>query len=297
MSGAVWTPVVILGAGRSGTNILRDCLVGLPGFATWDCDEINPVWRVGQARRSDDEFSPADLTPTARRVIGHAFARIATRDPGTRFVVEKTCANSLRPGFVDEALDGARFIQIVRDGRDVVPSAMKRWRGELEVDGRSYFIAKARNTPLRELPYYLWQFAVRRLGMLLGRSERLSRWGPLYRGLEDDANVPLSLICARQWAKSVERTNDYLATLPAERWYCLAYEDFVADPAGELRKVVQFLGAKVSDDQLASAVGTVRTKKGGSGKGLDLLDAAEREPALATMQPQLERYRYLRNAV
>ena len=34
-------PVVIIGAPRSGTNMLRDVLVGVGGYATWPCDEIN----------------------------------------------------------------------------------------------------------------------------------------------------------------------------------------------------------------------------------------------------------------
>ena len=39
--------VVIIGAPRSGTNMLRDVLTSLPGFATWPCDEINLIWRHG----------------------------------------------------------------------------------------------------------------------------------------------------------------------------------------------------------------------------------------------------------
>lgn len=38
-----FTPVVIIGAGRSGTNALRDALTALPEFETWPCDEINPI--------------------------------------------------------------------------------------------------------------------------------------------------------------------------------------------------------------------------------------------------------------
>ena len=42
-------PVVIIGAARSGTNMLRDVLVKLPGVGTWPCDEINYIWRHGNA--------------------------------------------------------------------------------------------------------------------------------------------------------------------------------------------------------------------------------------------------------
>ena len=36
-------PVVIIGAPRSGTNMLRDVLCDWPGVVTWPCDEINLI--------------------------------------------------------------------------------------------------------------------------------------------------------------------------------------------------------------------------------------------------------------
>jgi len=38
-------PVIIIGAPRSGTNIIRDVIVTNNNFTTWPCDEINYVWR------------------------------------------------------------------------------------------------------------------------------------------------------------------------------------------------------------------------------------------------------------
>ena len=35
------TKVIIVGAGRSGTNMLRD-FDQFPNWTTWNCDEINP---------------------------------------------------------------------------------------------------------------------------------------------------------------------------------------------------------------------------------------------------------------
>ena len=49
-------PLVIIGAGRSGTNMLRDVLCRMPGLGTWPCDEINYIWRHGNRAHPDDEF-------------------------------------------------------------------------------------------------------------------------------------------------------------------------------------------------------------------------------------------------
>ena len=41
---------MIIGAARSGTNMLRDVLTSLDGVDTWPCDEINYIWRHGNIR-------------------------------------------------------------------------------------------------------------------------------------------------------------------------------------------------------------------------------------------------------
>jgi len=50
-------PIIIVGAGRSGTNMLRDLLAQLPEFSTWPCDEINYIWRHGNRGFETDEFT------------------------------------------------------------------------------------------------------------------------------------------------------------------------------------------------------------------------------------------------
>src|SRR5437667_64703 len=111
-----YTPIILVGAGRSGTNMLRDVLVRVRGFGTWPCDEINYIWRHYNVRYPTDEF-PAELATTpVKKYIRSAFLRMARRD-NLAYVVEKTCANSLRIRFVDQVLPEARYVFIVRDGR------------------------------------------------------------------------------------------------------------------------------------------------------------------------------------
>ena len=52
--------VVIIGAPRSGTNMLRDILSTFEGVATWPCDEINYIWRHGNMSYPSDEI-PREL--------------------------------------------------------------------------------------------------------------------------------------------------------------------------------------------------------------------------------------------
>ena len=50
-------PVIIIGAPRSGTNMLRNILSSLDKIDTWPFDEINFMWRHGHSFNSSDEFS------------------------------------------------------------------------------------------------------------------------------------------------------------------------------------------------------------------------------------------------
>ena len=70
-----FTPVLIVGAGRSGTNALRDALTTLQDFKTWPCDEIDAIWRYGNLTVTHDELGVEHATPSIRNYIRKAFFR------------------------------------------------------------------------------------------------------------------------------------------------------------------------------------------------------------------------------
>jgi len=285
-----FTPVVIVGAGRSGTNVLRDTLCRISSFGTWDCDEINPVWRHGNLAVPHDEFKPEHARPSVRRFIRRRFISQWKRLKKPDFLVEKTCANSLRTQFVAAVLPEAKFIYIVRDGRDVVVSAGKRWRGELEMPGLPYYWAKARNTPLADLPVYAWRFVRSRLDKLLTSRERLPFWGPQFAGLTDlPRETPLHELCALQWNSCVEASDAAFAALPRDRWIKVRYEEFTRDPDAVLAEILMFLGISPDADALAKA--TQRVSRQSVGKGRSLV---ERDgPVRAILDPMLTRHGYI----
>lgn len=260
-----FTPLIIIGAGRSGTNALRDALTRLPGFTTWPCDEINPIWRHGNLDWPDDEIPPERATPAVRQSIRKAFRRIWRQNSRPDFVVEKTCANALRVPFVDAVLPEARYIHMVRNGFDIVASARKRWRGELEVPGLSYFLAKARYAPLSDLPRYTASALRNRMAIKLGRQEHFDAWGPRFSGLEALSGAPLDEIVARQWAACVQAADRAFEDMVPGRVFQLRYEDFTHDPAGTLQRVLDWLGETGSREMLRDATSNVRRSSVGKG--------------------------------
>lgn len=302
-------PVVIIGAARSGTNMLRDVLAALPGFTTWPCDEIPYVWRHGNRAHPDDEFTRAMASPAARRVIRRAFARCAAAGtragsghgtaqaaaatapggaPAAPVVVEKTCANALRVGFVDEVLPEARFVVIVRHGMDAAASAMLRWRSDFDL---RYSLAKARWVPWADVPYYAARYAWNRARRLLARDRRLAVWGPVFAGMRSlPRDIPLAELAARQWRRCVERTDEDLAGIDPVRVCRVRYEDFVAAPAAELARILAFLGVEADAAALAAATAGVR---GGSvGKAVRSLPARDQATIAAVCGPLLGRHGY-----
>lgn len=256
--------VVIIGAPRSGTNMLRDVLTTLPGHTTWPCDEINLIWRHGNRDAHSDELEARHARPEVRRYLRRQFDRVRG---GAQTVVEKTCANSLRVEFVHRALPDARLVLITRDGFDAAASAMSRWHAPLDW---GYTAAKARWVPPSDLPHYGVGFVRDRL-----RKRAAARsgstpssagwWGPRPHDWRQLSSAhPLDEICMIQWHRCVEASRRDLARLPAAQVHHVTYESFVREPATELRRLLDFLGTPERYD--AEAVAAVSAASIGKGR-------------------------------
>lgn len=277
-------PVIIIGAPRSGTNLLRDLLCQAPGFGTWPCDEINLLWRHGNTLHPDDALPREAASPRVARYLQRRFADVA-RATGARTVVEKTCANSLRVAFVDRIFPEARYLFILRDGRDAAASAVERFTAPF--DWR-YTLRKLRFVPVADLPVYAVRFAVNRATRLLRRDRRLAFWGPRFAGYRDFARgASVADICARQWRECVECAARDLAGIGPGRVHELRYESLVRRPREVLAGALAFLGAPAA----ASAIDVSHVSADGIGRGRGQPDALGVR-ALAALQPALAKFGY-----
>jgi len=262
-----FTPIIIIGAGRSGTNMLRDALCKVSGFSTWDCDEINPIWRHGNTNHPDDLFGEEQVTPEIKSYLRSKFVAQWKRLGKPEYLVEKTCANSLRVSFIASIFPEAKFLYIVRNGEDVTASASKRWRGEMEIPSLPYYISKIRNTPISDLPHYGWRFIQSRADIYLGKKEHMSFWGPQFPGLKDlPQDTPLMELCAEQWASCVSSSDKSFAKLSADTWMKVRYEDFVATPKPSMKSVFEFLKIELSDQQLDKSVSDISPRSVGKAR-------------------------------
>lgn len=283
-----YKPIIIIGAARSGTNMLRDILTQLPGVGTWPCDEINYIWRHGNTTCPTDEFKVEQATPRAQAYIRQQFAKLAKKQR-LSFVVEKTCANSLRVAFVNQIFPNAKFIFIVRDGRDVTASAIKRWNAPFDLP---YILKKARFVPVADMPYYAIRYVWNHIYRLVARKKRLAYWGPRFTGMDEMLQSrSLAEICAAQWAISVSKAAQDLATLEPERVYRLRYEDFVSQPKDNVIQLAQFLKVELDMKQAKQMTETVSVKSVGQWK--KQLAPASQQLILPLLQVELQRHGYI----
>ena len=255
--------VVIIGAPRSGTNMLRDILVNFDGVDTWPCDEINYIWRHKNVRYPSDEF-PVELARS--EVVGYVRSRFEAlrRKTTAQTIVEKTCANALRVPFVDRILPEAKYIHIYRDGIDAVGSAMLRWSASLDL---AYILAKARYVPVSDIPYYAARYLWSRIYRFFSSNKRLAFWGPTLEGMDEiRENHTLDEVCALQWQRSVDNADAALSALSPERVFRVSYEDFVANPQIGLTAIVNYLDIEVDQARIATAVADVSDKSVGKGR-------------------------------
>ncbi len=110
----------IVGVSRSGTSILGE-LVGAHPDVKYIFEAYVP-WRIaGRGIGGSDRFTAEQATPSVRRFIRWWFR---WRKGGARIVIEKNPRNILRVPFLRAVFPEAKFIHIVRDGRDVVCSLL-----------------------------------------------------------------------------------------------------------------------------------------------------------------------------
>ena len=244
-------PVIIVGAGRSGTTMLKDALGSHRDVYATEFEQ-NALWRVGNAALTHDTLNPHQHGNAAKTLVIRKTLAGMLAKSGKKRLVEKTVANVMRLGYVHSVMPEARIIHIIRDGRAVTASAVKRWQSRPEP---SYLARKALTVPWRDLPYYGFQYIRSKIGFLLGRKQRPSSWGPRWPGMARDiGELSLPEICARQWIEQIRAGRAQKSQVPAGQYLEIRYEELVSNPAAVFGTITDFIGLDKSCPAFADHV-------------------------------------------
>jgi hypothetical protein len=264
-------PVIIIGAARSGTKFLRDVMAGHQNIAIVPYD-VNYVWRSQIADDRSDELTSKDCTDKKAKAI-EAQLRKISRLGHNQILVEKTVSNSLRVQYVNAVFPKAKFIHIVRDGRDVTESAMRMWKSP---PNWKSIIRKVVTFPISNYSYILWFARNYVSGLIKGRSGG-GVWGPRFAGIFEYASEnSLASTCAMQWSKSVKKASQELSRVKnsESRVLEIRYEDFVRDERA-LNKVCEFVG--IEDNASVLEYWRNHLKRNGKPRWTSLSEADQRD--------------------
>ena len=252
-------PVCVIGAGRSGTNMLALAFAA-EGSAYRNLYENRYVWTYGQRDLRFDLRQADAATPRVAAYIRRHFDRLR-RHPDD-VLIDKTPSNALRIPFVAEIYPDIRFIHIIRDGRDNILSRQRQWEGLEEGEDAAtrpsgqlkgkMRIAKDRlrhfrrlrergNLPLDRMPAMAWDVAGPFLRqMFTGRPQR---YGERIAGLSSIlAAQGVDAVGAVQWRDAVMQGVVDGRRLGPERYMEIRFEDFVADPIPHWQSLLEFIG-------------------------------------------------------
>jgi len=238
-------PIIVVGAGRSGTTMIRETLVQHSEVAGFEY-EMNHLWRFGNESLSHDLLCPEEhLTPQISEHIVAAFESLGARQ-GCGRVLDKTVANVMRTKYIQTVLPEAKFLHTIRDGRAVAASAMKRWSAK---QPPGYFLSKLATVPFRSVPRVTWTVLSNKVkGLKSDRNYRQS-WGSRWPGLDKAVEeLPLVQVCARQWAIQVRAALAQKNELKSGTYMEVRYEDLVQNPLDKFSQICSFFELSMSEE-------------------------------------------------
>jgi hypothetical protein len=246
---ALRAPVFLIGAPRSGTTFLGGSLSSIP-TVSYHHEPIatklasryvyQGLWSERKARRF-------------YRLVYRTLLRAHLN--GDQTFVEKTPRNSYLVAFLHRAFPDARFIHIIRDGRDAALSYSKKpWlQAAMAGSGR----VSPGGYPNGPTPRY---------------------WVEPERRHEFETTTDIHR-CVWGWKRHTESALASGRALPASLYHELRYEDLVREPVREGERILDFLGLSRHDasrSRFLDAVGKADPSSiGGWRRELD--DAAVRQ--------------------
>jgi hypothetical protein len=241
--------------------------LGIESHLLWELyrPELGPGWR-------SHAVGPEDLGPGEQRVVWWLIRRLA----GDRRYLDKSPRNSLRVGYLEALFPDASFVFLKRDGRAVVSSLITGWRSD---DRRFPPLPVAPDLSVAGYQGTGWKFVVP-------------------PGWESHASgSTLAEVCAFQWAATTHAILDAKARIPTDRWVEVAYEQLVATPREEARRVLERLGLPQEEhvmgfaDQLPSRVSKVAVTDPRADKWREE-NPKEVSSILKTIEPMMARLGY-----
>jgi hypothetical protein len=228
-------PIFIIGAARSGTTFLGDCIGRLPEVSY---HHEPPATKAAGRYVYDGLWSHRRSAWFFRTV--YAWLLRVELDGALRFC-EKTPTNALLIPFLGRVFPDSQFVHILRDGRDASASLYKQ----------PWLRADAATSGKREPGGYLH-----------------GPWAPWWvekdrvREFETTSDAHRMIWAWRRYTEAALRDGPLLGP---ERYHELRYESLVTDPRTEATRILDFLGVRRARSRGAFLQAADRASEGSMG--------------------------------
>jgi len=252
--------VFIIGSPRSGTTILGDILDKHENISQWH--EPYFIWDRYFRRFPHDERTAEDASLKIRKYIKKEFLRYKKKT-GSTIIVDKSPRNSLKIPFIRKIFPQARFIHLIRDGRDVTLSINKEWirlQNIVKDPKTNNFNYQSAFKVLmgwldkqRFLKDKLMAFWFETHGHIINRSRHLNRlrwhgdvgWGARFKGWEGViGQTSILQFNAYQWLKCIESIQKHWVEIPETNKLEVRYEELINEEEKIITRILDFLGLR-----------------------------------------------------
>jgi hypothetical protein len=252
------SPIIILGAARSGTHLIATSIQ-----KNIDCiylNEINDLWKKQFLFMNSDEILPKEITNAKVIKTRNEFNNLIKDKKKSKYLLEKTASNCLRIELVYKVFPNAKFIHIKRDGKAVSVSVRKKYLGNInkissiKKDSRSTTFRERFLAIIKEFKHksqnstsllMLISNSVRyfKMSLVILGVKKQNFWGPRFIGYQKIMKeVSLLELATVQWEYCENKINDFLKKQNKSNYIILNYEELIANPKDELKKVLSFIG-------------------------------------------------------
>jgi hypothetical protein len=240
-------PVVVVGAPRSGTSFLGGCIGALDSVSY----HREPVAMKAVARHVYVRgWSPERADRTYRTIYAML---LGLHLAGDRRLVDKTPQNAFVVPSLAQVFPDARFIHIIRDGRDAATSYLEKpW-------ARQVFAWTRRRDPAGEPygPFAPWWVEPDR------RAE-----------FESTSDVHRAIWV---WRRYLEAAREGTRSIDPARWIEVRYEALMTDPKLEADRILDFLGVEDDAERERLQVALSRADPASLGRWRERFDDLELE--------------------
>jgi hypothetical protein len=222
-----YPPVFIIGSPRSGTTLTLKLFQNQPKitalFEPWE------LWRKAFRFSADDSYSyqvqPWLLPQFSYIYLKYLYySKILSDQP---YLVSKDPRDSIRVETINKIFPDAKFIHIIRDGRDVISSTMKTFQNQLY---RNNWYFDSDNWLHVRLPNY-----------------------------QEILQKPSHIRAAIQWKYCVETSLKHLEAIPADRQLLFYYEELISSPEEVATKIFNFAfpELEINQQQLEKVIDSI----------------------------------------